>query len=564
MDLLTYAYFIKNNDEEKIKEFNRRMMIDLKLHEIKSVESLIDTLSLSYTEEWISWVTEGFLLSYKIPQIGEEFDLLKMGSNYHINIELKSDLDLDKMKKQLIRKMSYLSALDVESYCISFSSEQNRFFQLNQDFLLEEISVEKLAEIINKQEYEKLTLENIDAFFEPSNYLISPFNTVDKFINDEYFLTNHQEKIKKEILKKIEMDEYFFMLEGGAGTGKTLLLYDIIKNMSENELVLHVGNLNDGHLKLRNEYGFNIHPVYKLNENINENINIIFVDESQRIREKQLKQIVHYCTLNKVPCIFSLDKEQCLHNSEIEYDVKSKLESITNKGNKFKLTEKIRSNEELANFIKLFLKTPINQTKNLSKDDVNSCFETFLDLNIDFSSDDLANFIKTVNRIAKNYDGKISEKSFSKDFVKFINSLRQEINISVPNRYNNIEIKYFSNMDNAKKYVSFKSKNGFKPLTYATSQYGKEPLDRLVTDDETPHKVIGQEFENVIVILDKNFGYKPNSNGKYEVFTGTSNSYYHSVKMFFQNITRSRKKISIVIVDNMELFNIGTSILERF
>ncbi|EUJ18396.1 hypothetical protein MAQA_09229 [Listeria aquatica FSL S10-1188] len=40
-----------------------------------------------------------FFLGYKIPQIGEEFDLLRLGKNYHLNIELKSEASEEKILK---------------------------------------------------------------------------------------------------------------------------------------------------------------------------------------------------------------------------------------------------------------------------------------------------------------------------------------------------------------------------------------------------------------------------------------------------------------------------------
>jgi hypothetical protein len=47
---------------------------------------------------------------------------------------------------------------------------------------------------------EIISLDNIDKLFNPSNYLVSPFNSTDRFIKNEYFLTNQQENIKASIL----------------------------------------------------------------------------------------------------------------------------------------------------------------------------------------------------------------------------------------------------------------------------------------------------------------------------------------------------------------------------
>lgn len=74
---------------------------------------------------------------------------------------------------------------------------------------------------------------------------------------------------------------------------------------------------------------------------------------------------------------------------------------------------------------------------------------------------------------------------------------------------------------------------------------------------ETSHKVIGQEFDKVVVTIDKHFSY--NENGQL-VYRGSS--YYHPVKMLFQNITRTRKKLNIVITGNSEIMDRCVNILK--
>lgn len=39
--------------------------------------------------------------------------------------------------------------------------------------------------------------------FIPSNYLVSPFNSTNRFINNEYFLTSAQQRIKDEIITEL-------------------------------------------------------------------------------------------------------------------------------------------------------------------------------------------------------------------------------------------------------------------------------------------------------------------------------------------------------------------------
>ena len=88
------------------------------------------------------------------------------------------------------------------------------------------------------------------------------------------------------------------------------------------------------------------------NYNSLDNFDYIFVDESQRIREPQLKAIVLKAKETSTPVIFSFDTKQYLRSGEttdigeyvkINYpDVHLSIK---------KLTTKIRTNKEMASFI---------------------------------------------------------------------------------------------------------------------------------------------------------------------------------------------------------------------
>jgi len=53
---------------------------------------------------------------------------------------------------------------------------------------------------------------DLDTVFVPSKYLISPFNNEDRFISNEYFLTDNQQSIKKEIITMLNSEEFGFFL----------------------------------------------------------------------------------------------------------------------------------------------------------------------------------------------------------------------------------------------------------------------------------------------------------------------------------------------------------------
>ena len=63
------------------------------------------------------------------------------------------------------------------------------------------------------------------------------------------------------------------------------------------------------------------------------------------------------------------------------------------------------------------------------------------------------------------------------------------------------------------------------------------------------HEVIGQEFDNVLAVLGPAFYYDDSNK-----LNARNSNYYDTVNMFYQAITRARKKIMLVVVDNKELF----------
>ncbi|MNT98610.1 hypothetical protein D3C72_2412330 [compost metagenome] len=69
--------------------------------------------------------------------------------------------------------------------------------------------------------------------------------------------------------------------------------------------------------------------------------------------------------------------------------------------------------------------------------------------------------------------------------------------------------------------------------------------------------MIGQEFDNVAITIDRFFSY--DAKGELSYKGGT---YYHASKMLFQNITRARKRLNIVIIDNEEVLNRCVEVLQ--
>ncbi|MGX2985894.1 DNA/RNA helicase domain-containing protein, partial [Ursidibacter sp. B-7004-1] len=274
----------------------------------------------------------------------------------------------------------------------------------------------------------------------------------------------------------------FISLTGSAGTGKTLLTYDIAYEISKNgkkPLIIHCGKLNKGHETLKSK-GWKIVEIKSVNKNINiiDDCDILFIDEAQRLYSHQFNKIKE---VNGI-VIFSFDQKQTLSKKETTLNMGSKIINISSNNN-FSLSEKIRTNKEISDFIKIL-------------------------------------FDKKRNNIQIPYSG-------------------------------NIEILFFKKAESVLSYITSIDKSVWKVIQFTPSQYNKEYHEKyFLYENETSHSVIGQEFDNVVIIIDELFSYSPNGeliyNGKI---------YYDAVKMLFQNITRVRQKLKLIIIDNSEVFD---------
>ncbi|EAC3130926.1 ATP-binding protein, partial [Listeria monocytogenes] len=103
--------------------------INIREHE---KESLISLVEIFEENELNSKSYSGFYFSYSIPQIGTEFDLLRINDDLIINIELKSAVvPLEQIKKQLIKNKTYLAHLSKENLLFTYIMENNKFYQLD-------------------------------------------------------------------------------------------------------------------------------------------------------------------------------------------------------------------------------------------------------------------------------------------------------------------------------------------------------------------------------------------------------------------------------------------------
>ena len=486
INILSLVQACETLEEDVYKKYLDFYGIRIKNDEINDLRKLVDILNNRTIH---TSIFNNFYVGYSIPQIGKEFDLLRFGNGSIINIELKKVSTEEKIRKQLRRNKYYLKALNLKTYNITFISSTEQFYLLNSDDSLVEIESETLDGILMDQEAKEI--DNVDKLFNPSDYLVSPFNSTQKFINNEFFLTHQQEEIKKQIIKSFEnkTKANYISVTGSAGTGKTLLVYDIARSTKKNGnkvIIFHCGYLNQGQEKLvRN--GWNIVPIKNIKSYNLSSYDVIVIDEAQRIYPNQLENAVNEISSANGNCLFSYDKLQTLSSSESRSDIDSKIKNISNIKN-YQLSKKIRTNKEIATFIKNLF----NKNRKLE-----------------------------------------------------------------PANQENIEINFFNNLEDARSYLQAIN-NKWEVLRFTPSRFSTEHHEHYSNNSsQNSHKVIGQEFDNVAVIIDRFFAY--DSNGEL-IYTGRT--HYHPVKMLFQNITRARKKINIIIINNEALMNHCLSILK--
>lgn len=328
---------------------------------------------------------------------------------------------------------------------------------------------------------------DIEGLFRARDFLVSPLNSPEKFLGEQYFLTDQQEKIEKELFRKLlhGTGNLYFGITGGAGTGKTLLLYDIARKISGNGKVciIHCGFLSPGHEYLNQQLKeIDIKPIRDIAADAMSHLDsysFILVDEAQRIYKEQYDSIVNYVKDKNIKCIFSYDSRQTLSAEEQNRNIAAEIGVLCGKET-YRLSDKIRTNKELAAFIKALL--DLRKRNNTYRYD---CVDVL----------------------------------FAKDYARA-----------------------YGMLEHYRKNYTF--------INFTLSRYSATKFDAFGGELNT-HKVIGQEYDNVVMVLDDTFYY--DANGVLCAKEHPNPNYlYH--KLLFQGVSRTRERLCLIILRDIDLF----------
>lgn len=477
-NLLSLVSAFKTLEKKTFDNYLKYHSISFRENEFEILNNLVSSfLKLRPNHK----IFENYFIGFTIPQISKEFDLLRIGISSIVNIELKNSSTLEKTEKQLIRNHYYLNFSQKDILLYTFIKDQNKLYTLSNEKKIIESNIQDLISVLNNQK--TIPIDDIKQLFKVTEYLVSPFNSTEKFIKGEYFLTSQQEEIKKNVIQKLNSTKGSILaIKGSAGTGKTLLTYDIANEVKKTEtvLIIHCGYLNQGQIYLLNKCSWDIISIADI-ETINLNkYKLIIIDEAQRIYPYQLSDILEQSKMGHISCILSYDANQTLSSQEIKRKFEANLISeLSDKP--FELTKKIRTNKEVVSFIQ--------------------------------------------NLIYKN--SKIEAYNYQK-----------------------IEIHFFNKISNVNQFLAVKKKSEWKLINFTPTR-SILPYDKYIIEEEdNAHKVIGQEFDNVVAVIDTYFYYK---NGVLSTKSYTNRPHYHPTKMLYQIMTRARCKLCVVIINNPEV-----------
>lgn len=124
--------------------------------------------------------------------------------------------------------------------------------------------------------------------------------------------------------------------------------------------------------------------------------------------------------------------------------------------------------------------------------------------------------------------------------------------------YSNVELNYANTTQEAQSMLEYYRSKGYIFINYSKSNYEESPYSAYAEDFDT-HHVIGQEFDNIVMLMDSSFYY--DENGVLQGIPHPNPDYLYP-NLFYQGVTRVREKLAIIVVNAPDLFGKVVSIVK--
>ena len=427
----------------------------------------------SQETDWLL-LLDGFYFSYTIQHIGKEFDLLKVSADGSciLNIELKSEaVGADRIQRQLEQNRYYLTHISRTILSYTYVMETDTLYVMNDRNYLRECPMKELADALSRPALRAYMGEGIDQLFHASDYLISPVANPEKFLQQEYFLTNQQADFRRRILQHIrENASPVVSLTGIAGTGKTLLLFDLAMQLSQKHQVLfvHAGPLRNGHLVIdqRLRKVTICSGERPLPGPMIRTYSYLLADEANHLAPSVLDALLANASAGGVPVILAYDPHRLIGQQ-----------------------------------------------------------------NPSARSESLEERIAAASTLQLAFSGNIR---INRPMYSFLRTLFHRKEFAGHPDYGCIDVLYADGPEEAELSAAYFEKLGYERITASGSLFQENEL-------------IAQEYDNVLMILDKSFYY--NEDGYLCTEDGTD-----ALKLLYEGFLRTRKRMCLLVTGSRQLF----------
>lgn len=417
-------------------------MIDLNLLENKNVEEIdkflkyrgskkFDDNEIQSLKAFIKNINSenrrDFILSYVISHIDKEFDIIKANDKFIINVEMKnSDRDYNDRLNQVKDNYTILKKFypNYHVYVFSYVSDVNELYLY--DYYTDNLiryNFDNLNQLFaNNSNYKKIEIEYIikNVYQEPKF-----------FLENNYFLSNSQKNIKENVLN---LEKDICIVDGRAGTGKSLLAMDIYKTLLENNKKVRylipsaVSKIVDIELLKR----FKIIHLKDFLTNNTDTYDYIIVNEAQRVISDNIIKLKQKC--NKL--IMFVDYNQDLDGIVTEQKLENYI--LKNKGSisQYSLNQSIRSD---GTFVKYASK--ILGKKCIKKDnmyfDKNKIKIYMVSDDIEENLNNYFSIVPAVSKINPCYNYCNTKRCLNN---KFDFNSRRVVHFAISNEYDNVAL----------------------------------------------------------------------------------------------------------------------------